>query len=311
MDTSIDVHRGKTPRICVSFRGSANASNFKEDVRFTRVRWTEMPTKNALSDKWVGPTVHQGFLNVWSALRHFALTEVQELVRHISSQMSPNSPPPSVYLTGHSLGGAVAILCAYAMKKTLRIEPTVYTFGGPIVGNKAFKEEYNREIPKTFRVVNESDMVVSIKFGGHHVGIEAAIDRMGNFICEPMFIERWLRPTQGKGLAAVNHMMAAYGASLNAIIEQGRFGECPIKCQKSYFPPSERASVLAIASRRKQHEMRLKEKESGVYDAALHHSNFGYVGANSTSNVTGSTYSSARQSYTSPKGTSNDYQRYD
>lgn len=264
MDTNVRVHRGKNPRIVVAFRGSTNLSNFEQDVRFTRVRWTEMPARNAISDKWVGPTVHQGFLNVWSALRHFVLTEVQALHRHLSEKLGPNGPTPRVYLTGHSLGGAVATLCAYALKKTLRIEPIVYTFGQPIVGNKGFKDEYNREIPKTFRVVNESDMVVNLtQFGGHHVGIEAAIDRMGNFICEPMFLERWLRPTQGKGFAAKNHMLGAYGASLNAIVHQGRFGHCPIQCQKPYFDPHERSVIMALASRRKHHELRLQEKECG------------------------------------------------
>ena len=299
MDTNVGIHRGKTPRIVVAFRGSTNLSNFEQDVRFTRVRWTEMPARSALSDKWVGPTVHQGFLNVWSALRHFVLTEVQEIHRTLSERQGPNGQIPQVYLTGHSLGGAIATLCAYAMKKTLRIEPIVYTFGAPIVGNKGFKDEYNREIRRTFRVVNESDMVVSLtQFGGHHVGIEAAIDRMGNFICEPMFIERWLRPTQGKGFAAQNHLMGAYGASLNAIVQQARFGRCPIECQRSYFEPHERSVIMAIASRRKMHELRLQEKESGAYDAGLHDTMAEFVPSSVGTGIGGGGYATAARAST-------------
>jgi Lipase (class 3) len=57
---------------------------------------------------------------------------------------------------GHSLGGAMAILCAMDVKARFDFEQLqVYTFGAPRVGNRAFAREYERTVPETWNIIND------------------------------------------------------------------------------------------------------------------------------------------------------------
>ncbi|KAG5490426.1 hypothetical protein JKF63_00546 [Porcisia hertigi] len=154
-----------------------------------------------------------------------------------------------IYVTGHSLGGALASLCAYTLRRMLLLirypEPdlVVYTFGQPRIGNSVFKQYYNRAIPCTFRVVNESDAVSGFNFfGGHHVGVQVNIDRHGNYVCKPMHIERMFSPTRGGGFALSNHSIAAYANSLNAMADVYSHGACPLRCCRPYMDEIESLS---------------------------------------------------------------------
>ncbi|KPI87534.1 hypothetical protein ABL78_3377 [Leptomonas seymouri] len=158
-----------------------------------------------------------------------------------------------IYVTGHSLGGALACLCAYSLRRMLLLieypEPdvVVYTYGQPRIGNLIFKQHYNRAVPCTFRVVNESDVVSGFSIlGGHHVGTQVNVDRHGNYICKPMYIERLLRPTRGRGLALLNHKLTAYANSLNAVADAYAGGACPVRCLESYIEPIESASSPGV-----------------------------------------------------------------
>ena len=62
-----------------------------------------------------------------------------------------------LYVTGHSLGGAVAtILAAYFFEQGFK--PLLYTFGSPRVGNTAFTQYYNDKFTH-FRHVNDFDII--------------------------------------------------------------------------------------------------------------------------------------------------------
>ena len=63
------------------------------------------------------------------------------------------------FVTGHSLGGAMATLCALEMKLQLRIDPHVYLYGCPRVGAHGFARLYDRMVPRTYRVVTQRDVV--------------------------------------------------------------------------------------------------------------------------------------------------------
>ena len=67
---------------------------------------------------------------------------------------------------GHSLGGALANLCAFDIASAIKeagatcehggsIEVSCYTFGAPRVGNFAFKSEYNALVPESWSVIND------------------------------------------------------------------------------------------------------------------------------------------------------------
>jgi hypothetical protein len=61
-----------------------------------------------------------------------------------------------LFLTGHSMGGALAVLTACRLAKMDRPPVATYTFGAPRVGDRAFCAGYS--LP-TYRVVNRLDLV--------------------------------------------------------------------------------------------------------------------------------------------------------
>lgn len=244
-------HTGKYPRYVVAFRGTDSKENFIDDLRFTREVFAEMQKELSFVNSILEAKVHNGFYQCWMKLERAVLDKMAELIS--------DKPSNRVLVTGHSLGGAMAGLCAYTIAtrfKSLFSPPTladanrmvqVYTYGMPKLGDSVFRDEYNKKIPYTFRIVNESDTVSGVGvFMGHHVGIEVCIDRYGNFICNPMAIEKLFRPTQGRGLSLRHHSMYAYGSSMNRIASHTQFGNCPSRCLDPYVPTA--ATVAAPAA---------------------------------------------------------------
>lgn len=62
---------------------------------------------------------------------------------------------------GHSLGGALATLAAYDIKKQLQeagqasVNVLCYSFGAPRTGNHAFAKDYNQMVPDTWSIIND------------------------------------------------------------------------------------------------------------------------------------------------------------
>ncbi|KNH06342.1 lipase domain protein [Perkinsela sp. CCAP 1560/4] len=245
--------------IIIAFRGTSNRQNIKYDMKFSRSN-IGVGTKNFLLDLFFVPCVHSGFNTLWKMIEEELLAEIHELCqpRHtghsILSSLSPHAfrskPEPwrtprdgthtrpgalrgkrtlraqsgkgkEIIITGHSLGGAIANLCAHSIASRFQVSPTVYTFGSPRIGNTQFRRLYDELVPNTFRIVNQSDIVsrFNIMMDNPHVGCEIAIDRHGNIICHPTFIERILRPWSS-GIGLRHHLLGAYGQSLDAVSER-------------------------------------------------------------------------------------------
>jgi hypothetical protein len=96
----------------------------------------------ALSAWPAGGQVHNGF--------KLLLTEAWE---EIQFQLEKISGP--LFYTGHSLGGALAVLTA-----SLKKPEAVYTFGSPRIGNSEFVEKTKHL--RIYRVVNPRDIVAGI-----------------------------------------------------------------------------------------------------------------------------------------------------
>ena len=125
--------------------------------------------------------VHSGFLKAYRAVR----AEVLQLVDAILQERSGEEQGWTVFVTGHSLGGALSTLCAYelatrpkwastANATNTRTPPTIinYSYGSPRVGNKAFADAFNAAVPNAWRVVNNNDAVALVPrlMGYSHVG---------------------------------------------------------------------------------------------------------------------------------------------
>jgi triacylglycerol lipase len=66
-------------------------------------------------------------------------------------------------ITGHSLGGALATLCAIDVAANSKFHaPIVYTIGSPRVGDAAFCNAFNRKVKYSWRIYNEVDLVTRV-----------------------------------------------------------------------------------------------------------------------------------------------------
>lgn len=79
-----------------------------------------------------------------------------------------------LYVTGHSLGGALAVIVAAALRAEDFAVTAVYTFGMPRPGTENFKTSYDAALgDTTYRLVNAADIVPTVapsRFGMRHVG---------------------------------------------------------------------------------------------------------------------------------------------
>lgn len=192
-DTTALIFKGPHSLI-VSFRGTVTTVNIKTDLAIQLV-----PCILSCSSHQLESTqVHSGFLDAYKTVGGEIVTVLQELMIEMGG-----SDQVQVYCTGHSLGGALATLAALDL--TLQLDTTVvmYNFGSPRVGNHKFADFYNSQVPKSFRIVNDGDVVVGgPKHGGSivpgqrykHIGIYVLLDGrgFGDIVLHPNMVERAL-----------------------------------------------------------------------------------------------------------------------
>lgn len=149
---------GTTPQTIVcAFRGSESPTNldgFKDWLLTNAKNFLVLPEGRAGTDfaaAGVGARFHRGFLD--------ALEEIwPSFFAAVDGEYSKFERP--VFVTGHSLGGALALLAAWRLQRQMVPVAQVYTFGAPMVGNAAAAAAFAREFPgKIFRYVDERDMV--------------------------------------------------------------------------------------------------------------------------------------------------------
>ncbi len=119
--------------------------------------------------------IHKGFIDIFKKEFKNSLEDQDFLSSHIA-----NHPQKKIIVSGHSLGGALAYLCAediaYNSKnqnKNNEIDLCCITFGAPRIGNKHFKNYYNKKVRNTFRVSYGNDIVTKIPlvfFNYRHIG---------------------------------------------------------------------------------------------------------------------------------------------
>ena len=99
----------------------------------------------------VGARFHRGFLE--------ALAEIWDpLFAAVDGAMKAKERP--LWVTGHSLGGALALLAAWRLQRSFIPVHQVYTFGAPMIGNALAAEAFHAEFAnKIFRYVDEEDLI--------------------------------------------------------------------------------------------------------------------------------------------------------
>jgi triacylglycerol lipase len=99
----------------------------------------------------VGARFHRGFMQ--------GLADIWEpLYTAVDGEMKKQERP--LWLTGHSLGGALALLAGWRFLQQFIAVHRIYTFGAPMVGNATAVQAFDKEFQnKVFRFVHEPDLV--------------------------------------------------------------------------------------------------------------------------------------------------------
>lgn len=154
---NIAQRRHRTPL----FVGFAIASDKGSIIAFrgtqTQLEWwqnlqaTQQPYFNPATGEQHG-YVHAGYLQLMR-------NQIGDLLLNAVRRLDPNLP---CYVTGHSLGGAVATLAAIEIALNVpKIRPQLqlYTYASPRIGDRTFAEVHSQLIPNSYRIVNSSDSV--------------------------------------------------------------------------------------------------------------------------------------------------------
>ncbi|XP_017975190.1 PREDICTED: uncharacterized protein LOC18602863 isoform X4 [Theobroma cacao] len=165
-DTQVAIWRDSARRqLVIAFRGTEQA------------RWKDLRTDLMLVPAGLNPEridgdfkqevqVHSGFLSAYDSVRIRIISLLKTSIRYIDETTKPLRRW-QVYVTGHSLGGALATLLALELSSSQlakhgAISVTMYNFGSPRVGNRRFAEVYNEKVKDSWRIVNHRDIIPTV-----------------------------------------------------------------------------------------------------------------------------------------------------
>jgi hypothetical protein len=130
-------------------------------------------------------TLHSGFR-----------TAVESVWKAVEAAIQSRPPEQPLFFTGHSLGGALAIIAAERALRELKVQAkAVYTFGSPRAGGAEFVKSYTPKLgDSTFRVIHGTDLVAavppSLMGDFHHVGRAIRCETDGRFDAQSPMLPR-------------------------------------------------------------------------------------------------------------------------
>ena len=158
-DAETDVQVGVTvnemdKRICIVFRGSESSKDWFYDLQIRK--------HNLKDDIWV----HSGFY------KQLHENGVYDKLLASVKQLFSEHPDFSLYITGHSLGAALATLCGFMLSQEFNNQITVVSFASPRVGNAEWKSAFDKQTNLThYRITNGRDIVTAFPmYKYYHVG---------------------------------------------------------------------------------------------------------------------------------------------
>jgi len=185
--TQVWIHANSEEKaVVVAFRGT-EANRLKDlitdlSIMPTRLRWRQecdLTMNENVQHKKI--RVHSGFRAAYESIWSSVMTIVENITHW--------SPEWTICVTGHSLGGAIATLCAFEFanrRDAAGNTPYVMmmNFGAPRLGNREFVRAYGRTVPESYRVVNKLDIIHKIPFFLKHVQREISFEEDGDVIVD-------------------------------------------------------------------------------------------------------------------------------
>ncbi len=154
----ISERGNKNPKMKIlSISGTEDLKDVEVDFRVGRVPLDDsQPIEEETKDEKVlrkRMFVHRGF-------RNYADLVLSEGLKERLIEDLKNNPQETLYITGHSLGGAVALLIGIRLADE-GITPDrmkIVTFGAPAIGSKLLTEKYSGKVDLT-RITMQGDVV--------------------------------------------------------------------------------------------------------------------------------------------------------
>lgn len=157
------VRENKTGEVIVAIRGTLTPDEWAKNFTAVPNPFNEVPGFGL---------VHLGFEKMWRRIR----LSVQQGLKEVA-------PRTRLTVLGHSLGGAMAVLGAVDLASNSGFANVdVCTIGGPRVGKIRFRKNFNKLIPRCFRLTNQGDIVPhvpSVATAWNHVGLEIPVKGSG------------------------------------------------------------------------------------------------------------------------------------
>lgn len=131
--------------VVITFRGTVSDADWDTNLDFFRSEASAICGKDC--------KIHGGFLDSWMGVSDLVIDNWQDL--------QDQYPGYITIVTGHSLGGALAHVCAAALKRTSpAADISLYTFASPRVGNQVFAKFINKNfVRKNYRVTHLNDPI--------------------------------------------------------------------------------------------------------------------------------------------------------
>lgn len=169
--------------VVAAFRGTDEIGDWLDNI-------------NAVSRPGPLGAVHTGF--------YFALMDIWPQMKSVirAYRRTPSGDPDRpLWLTGHSLGGALATLAAATLIEADETFYGAYTYGSPRAGDQGFARNFNVEAKgKVFRFQNNSDIVTRVParlMGYSHVGSFIYISESGELSSDVGWWYRFMDTVKG------------------------------------------------------------------------------------------------------------------
>ncbi|UHA72477.1 lipase family protein [Paenibacillus sp. 481] len=126
--------------IVIAFRGTGSFQDNESDQDIFQIPYPYVQNS--------GKT-HRGFTCIYESTRNNIIRVLNKL-----------SPTKRLYITGHSLGGALAVLAGLDIAVNTKFhKPIVYTYGSPRTGDPTFAAKYDNIVKNSVRVYNVHDII--------------------------------------------------------------------------------------------------------------------------------------------------------
>ena len=168
-DTQAFMFR-KGPHIILIFRGSQQVADWKTNFKFRLKPFTTSTPPQA--GKLPAGRVHRGFQDAWESVEKRVIIQLKQWW----------TPKSCFWVSGHSLGGALATLAAISLDYQGFKVDGLYTFGQPRVGDWNFVRQVNARMgDRMFRYVNNNDVVPMVPPQFNILNPARLYGHMGNF----------------------------------------------------------------------------------------------------------------------------------